>query len=119
MHAEKLMAGEIMTTVKSNARPVEGLSPPDVDDALVRRLLMERTLVQISTRFVQPADFDAALTESLQDIGRLTGADRVYLYLSAQNGSWSYHTYEWCAEGVEPNRPNLRGMPSAACILTT
>ena len=74
---------------------------------------MERTLAAISTRFVQPDDFDDVLVQTLQDIGQLVGADRAYLYLSAENGKWGYHTYEWCAEGVEPNRPNLRDMPSA------
>ena len=106
------MAGRLVPTTTSDAASLADL-PVQEDNALfARRLEMERTLVHISTRFVQPTDFDAALTDSLQDIGRLTGADRVYLYLSAENGSWSYQTYEWCAEGVKPNLPNLRSMPS-------
>jgi two-component system, cell cycle sensor histidine kinase and response regulator CckA len=105
-----MMRAEAESTIEEESVPETLVG----QDALERRLEMEQTLVAISTRFVQPDDFDDALARTLEDIGRLTGADRTYLYLSAENGSWGFHTYEWCAADVEPHRPNLRGMPSDA-----
>ncbi len=84
-----------------------------LDVSLQRRLQVEKTLASVSGRFVHLVDLENSLADTLEDIGRLTGADRTYLYLAPENGSWGNHTFEWCAPHIEPHRPNLKGLPTA------
>jgi PAS domain S-box-containing protein/putative nucleotidyltransferase with HDIG domain len=80
------------------------------EELLHRTLEIERALSGISARFLQASDFDQAVSASLADIGRLSGASRAYLFLLRENGSIMGNTHEWCAEGVTPEIDNLRNL---------
>jgi diguanylate cyclase (GGDEF)-like protein/PAS domain S-box-containing protein len=73
--------------------------------------LLERTTSDLIT--LPPDALDALIDRTLQDIGELFGVDRAYLFLASEDGSVYDNTHEWCAPGVEPQRENLRGLPTA------
>ncbi|MCK4516844.1 MAG: GAF domain-containing protein, partial [Spirochaetaceae bacterium] len=77
------------------------------------KLAFEETLARISGRFVGGTDLHDAITASLADAGRLSGADRVYVFQFRDGGSAMDNTHEWCAAGVTPQIDNLQNIPSS------
>jgi len=69
------------------------------EEAIKRRLDFEETVATISSRFVGTSDTDAAINDSLADVGKLSKANRAYLFLSREGGTVMDNTHEWCAGG--------------------
>lgn len=82
------------------------------EDAIRRQLLFEQAVSLIASRFVGTTNLDDAINTSLRDIGRLSKADRAYLFLFRADGVLADNTHEWCAEGVTPQIANLQGISS-------
>lgn len=57
------------------------------------------------------ADVDQSIERALGLLGRLTGTDRAYVFLLAEDRRTVSNTHEWCAPGVEPARSSLQGLP--------
>ncbi|KDR94562.1 hypothetical protein SAMN02745945_02674 [Peptoclostridium litorale DSM 5388] len=51
---------------------------------------------------------------ALEDMGRLSKANRVYIFFFKANGSLMDNTYEWCKPGVSSPKDNLRDIPSSS-----
>lgn len=84
-----------------------------VEEMLRYRLEVEKTVANISTRFISLFDFDNVINTSLADIGRLSRASRSYLFLLRDNGTIMDNTHEWCDDGVTPEIQNLQNLPSS------
>jgi len=78
-----------------------------------RQYQFEKTVSALSSRFVESIDFDAAVNASLEDIGRLCGADRAYVYLARDDCPGVDNTHEWCADGVPPLIDSMQNIPEA------
>jgi GAF domain-containing protein len=65
-----------------------------------QQLKEEQVLSAISGRFVSFPSFSGAISASLLDIGKLLGADRVFLKLFHEQRTWLPNEFEWCAPGV-------------------
>ncbi len=84
-----------------------------MEEELQLKLEMEKTLAGILDNFLRLADFDQAVSLSLADMGRLSGASRAYLFLAhAETDQWD-NTHEWCVEGVSPQIGRLQNIPSS------
>jgi len=83
------------------------------EESIRRRLAFERTVSDISSRFVGVFDIEDAINVSLADMGRFSGASRVYVFLLRGDGDVVDNTHEWCAKGVSPQIDNLRNLPVA------
>lgn len=83
------------------------------EDALRRRIDFEKTVANISTRFVTLSDFNNAVFKSLAEAGRLSEASRAYLFQFRDNGKIMDNTHEWCAEGVASEIQHLQNLPAA------
>jgi hypothetical protein len=70
--------------------------------SLEKRLNVEKIISSISSRFVGKIELDDAINNSLQDLGILSGADRVSLFLFNGNKDILKNTHEWCNKGIEP-----------------
>jgi PAS domain S-box-containing protein len=70
--------------------------------SLEKRLNVEKIISSISSRFVGRKDLDEAINTSLQDLGNLSGADRVSLFLFNGDKDLLSNTHEWCNNGIEP-----------------
>lgn len=51
----------------------------------------------------------ASLTALMEYLGHALKSHRVYIFEETEQGAFD-NTYEWCAEGVEPQRENLQGV---------
>ena len=90
----------------------EVLVRKQVEQTIARRLSFERSLSDISSRFVGMADLDEAIDASLGDLGAISKADRVSLFLFGEDGSTMDRTNRWCADGVEdPTDDGLSSLP--------
>lgn len=82
------------------------------EDILKRRLDFEKTIATISSRFLNIGDdIDDAINLSLEDMGRVSQADRAYLFLFNKDCTFMDNTHEWCAAGVMPQIENLKRLP--------
>ncbi|MBM4149581.1 MAG: PAS domain S-box protein, partial [Lentisphaerae bacterium] len=67
----------------------------------------------MASRFFESGDLDAAILESLADIGKICGASRAaLLQVDLVTGLLSC-THEWCSRGVRPVRAALQGLNPA------
>ncbi len=55
-------------------------------------------------------EINSSLNAVMQFIGNRSNSDRCYIFESFDNGKTYSNTYEWCAEGIEPEIDNLQGL---------
>lgn len=80
---------------------------------LEHRLAFDRTIARISARFVKNTDqFSELVQKSIEDIGLLSQADRVYIFKFNEDLSLMDNVFEWCAEGVQAEINNLQNLPT-------
>lgn len=82
------------------------------EEALKRRLELEKAVSSISSSFVGAEDIDNAINYTLADIGNLSRASRVYIFMSHKNDTVMDETHEWCAPGIESRMYKLQGLPT-------
>ncbi|MDT8902086.1 PAS domain S-box protein [Anaeroselena agilis] len=75
-----------------------------LEQALRRQVEYEKMLAAISAKFVSvsPSALDDAVRSALGEIGRFTGADRAYIYLSTEDGREARLAYYWNIENLRP-----------------
>ncbi len=64
--------------------------------------LVYRNIANISTT----EDIRLSIQEMLEEVGRFTGAERVYIF--EDRGDFFPNTFEWCADGITPEIDNLQ-----------
>jgi CheY-like chemotaxis protein len=74
----------------------------------------ESVIARISSRFVNLDDLNVAINGSLEDMGKISSASRVYIFLLQKNGTMMDNTYEWCTSGITPQIENLKNLPVEA-----
>ncbi|GAI24944.1 unnamed protein product, partial [marine sediment metagenome] len=79
-------------------------------EALKYRMEFERLITILSKRFIDPGDIDEKINEALKAIGQFAQVDRAYVFQLRDNSRTVDNTHEWCAEGIEPQIENLRGI---------
>lgn len=57
---------------------------------------------------------DQSLEVLLEHLGRALNGERTYIFEKNESGG-DDNTYEWAAEGVEPEKENLQNVPSEVC----
>jgi PAS domain S-box-containing protein len=80
-------------------------------EAIQRRLEFEEIIAKVSSRFVGMSDLDKAINDSLGDIGRLSHASRVYLFLLHSENNVMENTNDWYADVASSQIPNLKRIP--------
>jgi len=83
------------------------------EESIRRRLKFEKTVSDISSRFVGIFDIDDAINASLTDMGRFSRSSRAYVFLIREDGTMMDNAHEWCAEGVSPQIDNRKKLPVA------
>jgi PAS domain S-box-containing protein len=76
--------------------------------SLESRLNFEKVISSISSRFVGRVNLDEAINSSFEDMGTLSKADRVSLFLFDKKNKYFTNTHEWCAEGINAQRISLQ-----------
>ena len=83
---------------------------------LRRQTRLQQLLMKISNTYINLAfdDLDAAVNNSLKEIGEFISADRFYIFNYDFEKGTTSNTYEWCAEGIEPQMEDLQDVPLEA-----
>jgi len=76
--------------------------------SLETRLNFEKVISSISSRFVGNINLDYVIDSSFQDLGLLSQANRVSLFLFNGDKRIIDNTHEWCADGVSSQLKNLQ-----------
>lgn len=76
--------------------------------SLESRLNFEKVISSLSSRFVGRVNLDEAINSSFEDMGALSKADRVNLFLFDEKNKFFKNTHEWCAEGINSQQSNLQ-----------
>jgi PAS domain S-box-containing protein len=79
--------------------------------SLEKKLVLEQLQAKISAALGGNLDFDAAIDQTLAEIGRVCAAHRTYLFLLRDDGLTVDNTHEWCAPGVKPQIDHLQNIP--------
>ncbi|KKN28655.1 hypothetical protein LCGC14_0852000 [marine sediment metagenome] len=78
--------------------------------SLEKRLNVEKLISAISSRFVGKIDPNKAINSSLKDLGNLSGADRVSVFLFDEEKKILSNTHEWCNDGIKSQLRNLQNI---------
>lgn len=74
------------------------------EDAPGHRRNLEQAIATMPARFADPARIDAAIDDSLEDLGRACGTCRTYLSLFNDPRTLLGTTHEWCMPEQKPRR---------------
>ena len=82
------------------------------EDALQHRIEFEDLITTISTRFINLAsdEIDSRIKQAMQEIGEFAGVDLSYISLLSHDQTRLDNIHEWCAEGIESDIENQKGM---------
>lgn len=69
---------------------------------------------QVSRCLYQAEDLAAAIDSALEIIGRKYEVSRVYIFEESEDGSYCSNTFEWCGNGVTPQKAYLQHLEIAA-----
>jgi len=74
---------------------------------------MQAILMNISTRYINlPLEIaDESINQALMEIGKFVGVDRSYIFDYDWENDDCSNTYEWCADGIEPQIEFLQHVP--------
>ncbi|MDG6221944.1 MAG: PAS domain S-box protein [Candidatus Bathyarchaeota archaeon] len=86
---------------------LQAVNKRKAEKRLTYKLEFESVISRISSRFVNPPDFDNAINKSLEDVGRTSGASRVWLFLLSDNQTVIKNIFEWCSDSAAPQLENL------------
>ena len=98
-----------MTEAMNRAADVQA-----VEQELRRRLRLEKMLTDISTRAIASENPTQFLDDCLRTIGHAMDVSRSYIFEYRQATDVMDNTFEWCAEGVAPQKDALQGVPCGA-----
>jgi len=71
------------------------------EERLKYKLEFESVIARVPSRFVNYTDFNETINDSLSDIGLISGASHVYIYLLQESGTVFSHLHTWTAENVQ------------------
>jgi len=83
----------------------------EYEENIRKSLEFEKTVSSISSYFIGTYDINRSIDYSLSDMGRLSGADRCYLFQFRDSGNVMDNTHEWCAPNVSPQMQILQNLP--------
>jgi len=79
-----------------------------------QKLEFEQNIVAATIMLAVEDDKSKAINETLRMIGEFYDANRAYLFELQENREFWDNTYEWCAQGVEPQIDFLQDVPISA-----
>lgn len=81
------------------------------EEKINRSLKIQKALAFVSSTLLTSPDIQKAINVSLSYIGNLCGASRAYVFLFDDQARCMSNAYEWCSDGVEPQKDNLQDLP--------
>ncbi|MBD3343566.1 MAG: GAF domain-containing protein [Chitinivibrionales bacterium] len=78
-----------------------------------RQIAFQDLAFQLMSWFVKSNDIYTAVGMCLRRTGEISKAGRAYVFLFRDGGLIMDNAYEWCAEGVMPEKENLQGLETS------
>lgn len=84
-----------------------------LEKEIQEKITFQNLIMELSTDFINSSmeNPDAIIMDALKKIGLFTQVDRVYIFDYQFNEGIMCNTFEWCAEGIEPQIQNLQAIP--------
>lgn len=83
-------------------------------ERLTKNLAQYKLLSEIAYLYSQRDDFEMVTNQVLQMVGMYMGVSRVYIFENDASNTTCSNTYEWCNDGVLPQRDELQDVPYEA-----
>ncbi|MDD3962761.1 MAG: histidine kinase dimerization/phospho-acceptor domain-containing protein, partial [Bacteroidales bacterium] len=78
-----------------------------------RNLRRQEILSEISLAINTPGSFEKNINHAIEIIGTYTNVSRVYIFENDETGEVTRNTFEWCNEGIAPQKDELQNVPYA------
>ena len=104
-HAEEILQAGDGTPVMEPHEPHSGMRSVQNLEAVINEGLRAALLEETP---------DQALEVLLEHLGKALNGERTYIFEQNESGG-DDNTYEWVADGVEPERENLQNVPPEVC----
>ncbi|MDO9576529.1 MAG: tetratricopeptide repeat protein [Candidatus Cloacimonadales bacterium] len=88
----------------------EVLEKEDVEKQLNKRLVIEKIISSISSRFIKIDDFNNVIKISLEEIGKICNASKASLFLISEDNSQMDRTHEWIDSGLGMLPPSVKSI---------
>lgn len=79
-----------------------------ISQELQKKLDFEQNIVTCTKILVEESDMDEAIDQVLELVGEFYKADRAYIFEPDEESPLWSNTYEWCRDGVEPQKKELQ-----------
>ena len=78
-----------------------------------KQLELQNLLLKISTSFINLPlkELEIGIEKALLKIGEYAGTDRAYIFTYNHDLKIATNTFEWCAQGIEPQISKLKNVP--------
>ncbi|SEJ55444.1 PAS domain S-box-containing protein [Cyclobacterium xiamenense] len=82
-------------------------------ETLQQELKLQEVLIDIATTYINLdlSNLSTTVQQSLEKMGHFVAADRAYIFDYDFKEGTTSNTYEWCAEGINPEINNLQQVP--------
>jgi len=82
-------------------------------ETIQMQVRLQNLLIKISSTYINIPlhQIKEAIQQSLQEMGEFVNADRAYIFSYDFTNQTTSNTYEWCAEGINPEIENLQETP--------
>lgn len=89
---------------------VEGASAVNarIDSNLLKKYETPRISEFIFSKLYNAQDLERCIQEILEIIGRHFDVSRVYIFENSDDDQYCTNTFEWCNEGIPPEKENLQ-----------
>ncbi len=83
------------------------------ENEIISKTNLEHLLVLLSEKFISAKsnNIDQEVDGGLKSVGTFLEVDRAYVFLLNNDKQEMTNTNEWCAEGISPEKDNLKNLP--------
>lgn len=96
-----------------NAKMVEQKNK--IQKQIDQEIEIQNLLIKMASTYVNIdlKDIESNINNSLAEIGSFVNADRSYIFEYDKDLITSSNTYEWCSDGISPEKDNLQDIPTS------
>jgi len=100
---------DVYLTVMMDVTEINSIRRALTNKLEFEQILLEQTFSLFDAKETQ---INKIIDSILEKIGKFSGADRTYVFKYTKDLKIMNNTNEWCAEGVSPEKDNLRNLPT-------
>lgn len=87
------------------------LTPLDTKNLFLNDYFQGDPIYNVFEMLYETKEISTTIDQILEFLGKHFKVDRVYIFQHSDDGKTSSNTFEWCAEGISPEKDNLQNIP--------